>query len=79
MQDTGSLYVTTHRVVFTGAREVISIIGEQVTDIRIDGDHLWILEEDRKAPLGLKVTVPAAHVLAYATRLLAETSQTTMH
>ena len=79
VQDRGSLYVTTHRVVFVGTREVISVVGERVADIRIDGDHLWILEEDRKAPLGLKVTVPAAHALAYATRLLAETSQTTMH
>jgi hypothetical protein len=64
--------------VFIGTREVISIVGERLADIRIDGDHLWILE-DRKAPLGLKVTAPTAHVLAYATRLLAETSQTTMH
>jgi hypothetical protein len=78
VQDRGSLYVTTHRVVFIGTREVISIVGERLADIRIDGDHLWILE-DRKAPLGLKVTAPTAHVLAYATRLLAETSQTTMH
>jgi hypothetical protein len=79
VQDRGSLYVTTHRVVFTGTHEVISIVGKEVADIKIDGDHLWILAENRKAPLGLKVTVPAAHVLAYATRLLAESSQSTMH
>ena len=79
VQDRGSLYVTTHRVVFIGTREVISIVGERVADIRIDGDHLWILEEDRKAPLGLKVTGPATHVLAYATRLLAETSHKGNH
>jgi hypothetical protein len=77
VQETGSLHVTTYRVVFTGTREVTSIGGEKVADIRIEGDHLWIFAENRKTPLGLKVTVPAAHMLAYATRLLAESCQAT--
>jgi hypothetical protein len=75
VQDTGHFYVTTHRVVFTGAREVTSIVGNKVADVRIEGDHIWILAENRKTPLGFKVTVPVAPVLAYATRLLAENSQ----
>ena len=41
-------------------------------------DRGWAAQavaENRKTPLGLKVTVPLAPVLAYATRLLAENSQ----
>jgi len=75
VQDTGDLYVTTQRVVFAGGREVTSIIAKKVADIRIDGDHIWVLAENRKTPLGLKLTAPVAPVIAYAIRLLAENSQ----
>jgi type II secretory pathway pseudopilin PulG len=79
VQDTGDLCVTTERVVFTGNREVTSIAGKKIADVRMDGDHLWVLAENRKTPLGVKLTVPLAPVMAYAIRLLAESCQAPKH
>jgi len=76
VKDTGDLYVTTERVVFAGSREVTSIKGDKIADVRIDGDHLWLLAENRKTPLGLKLTPATAPVIAYASRMLAESRQT---
>ncbi len=77
VNDTGDLYVTTERVVFSGSREVTSINGSKVADVRIERDHIWVLAENRKTPLGLKLTPTVAPVMAYATRLLAESSAKT--
>jgi hypothetical protein len=46
-----------------------------VADVRIESDHVRVLAENRKTPLGLKLTIPLAPVMAYAVRLLTETSQ----
>ena len=75
VQDTGDLYITTERVAFAGSREVTSIAGEKVADVRIEGDHIWVIAENRKTPLGLKLTPALAPVMAYAARMLAEKSQ----
>jgi hypothetical protein len=75
VQDVGDLYVTTERVVFAGSREVTSVAGKKVADVRIDGDHIWVMAENRKTPLGLKLAPAVAPVMAYAARLLAESSQ----
>jgi hypothetical protein len=72
VNDTGDLCVTTERVVFAGSREVTSIKGSKVADVRIEGDHIWVLADNRKTPLGLKLTPAVAPVMAYAIRLLAE-------
>lgn len=74
VQDAGDLVVTNQRVVFAGAREVTSVPGKKIADVRIDGDRVWILVENRKTPLGLKLTLPLAPVMAYAIRLLAESA-----
>jgi|SRR5579863_2060709 len=75
VQDTGDLYITTERVAFAGSREVTSIAGQKIADVRIEGDHVWVMAENRKTPLGLKLTPALAPVMAYAARLLAEDSQ----
>ncbi|HEY6290856.1 MAG TPA: hypothetical protein VI455_04740 [Terriglobia bacterium] len=75
VQDVGNLYVTTERVVFAGSREVTSIAGNKVADVRIEDDHIWVMAENRKTPLGLKLTSGVAPVMAYATRLLAQNLQ----
>lgn len=74
VNDAGDLCVTTERVVFAGSREVTTIKGSKVADVRIEGDHVWVLAENRKTPLGLRLTPAAAPVMAYAIRLLAESS-----
>jgi hypothetical protein len=75
VHDVGSLYVTTERVVFAGSREVTSIAGKKIADVRIEGDHVWVLAENRKTPLGLRLRPALALVMAYATRLLAQNQQ----
>lgn len=79
VQDLGDLYVTTERVVFAGSREVTSIAAKKIADVRIEGDHIWVMAENRKTALGLKLTPAMAPVVAYATRLLAESSQGAPH
>lgn len=75
VHDVGNLYVTTERVVFAGSREVTSIAGKKIADVRIEGDHIWVLAENRKTPLGLRLKPALALVMAYATRLLAQNLQ----
>jgi hypothetical protein len=75
VKDTGDLYVTTQRVVFSGSKEVTSVMGGKIADVRIDGDHIWLIAENRKTPLGLKLSPATAPVIAYASRMLAESSQ----
>jgi hypothetical protein len=75
VHDVGNLYVTTERVVFAGNREVTSIAGKKIADVRIEGDHIWVLAENRKTPQGLRLRPPLAPVMAYATRLLAQNLQ----
>lgn len=75
VQDVGDLYITTERVAFAGSSEVTSIAAKKLADVRIDGDHLWFLAENRKTPLGVKLNMAAAPVIAYASRMLAESLQ----
>lgn len=75
VQDVGDLYITTERVAFAGSREVTSIAAKKLADVRIDGDHLWFLAENRKTPLGVKLNQAAAPVIAYPSRMLAESLQ----
>lgn len=75
VQDVGDLYITTERVAFAGSREVTSIAAKKLADVRIDGDHLWFLAENRKTPLGVKLNQASAPVIAYASKMIAEATQ----
>jgi hypothetical protein len=77
VNDTGAVYVTTRRIDFAGSREVTSIAANLVADVRVEGDHLWVLAENRKTPLAIRFPSrpDLATVIAYATRLLADSCQ----
>lgn len=75
VQDVGILYITSERVAFAGSREVTSIAAKKLADVRIDGDHLWFLAENRKTPLGVKLNQASAPVIAYVSRMLGEAMQ----
>jgi hypothetical protein len=77
VNDVGDVYVTTERIVFAGGREVTSVAGKKVADVRVEGDHIWVIVENRKTPLAIRFpSAPAvAPVIAYATRLLADACQ----
>jgi hypothetical protein len=73
--DTGNLYITSKRVLFAGSKEITSVTAGKIADIRMEGDHLWILVENRKTPVILQLTVPMVEVMGYAIRMLAESTQ----
>jgi len=64
--DTGALYVTNKRVIFAGHKEITTVAVKKVSDVRVDGEQVIILCENRKTAFILRTPSKYGSVVAAA-------------
>jgi len=64
--DMGILYVTDQRVIFAGGREVTTVPVKKVADVRIAGNDVVVLSENRKTPFIMRSPTKYGSVVAAA-------------
>lgn len=75
-QDVGPLYVTNQRLVFAGAKEVVSVPLSKVADARAYEDRLIVLVENQSDAYTFRINEYRAPFLATVTKFMAQGAYT---
>lgn len=75
VSDSGSVYVTNKRFIFSGTKEVTTVPAAKIADVHLDGARVVVIVENRVNPVIVGITQPYwAPVIAAAVHLTAQSA-----